>query len=221
MGDIKREVEEKYNERRARACIRKPAPGYLRTRASTTSTKSSKASTTGQGKRSRKPCEAPEYVDSGYPGCRGVVQGDHVNSYWINEHFLCRTHQRPCEASEPVLFMCFGREMSITSTFHCIDFNTEEDELGPAEVWVVRTDKNGQVKTRPWNSEYRFFSEGRWFSDSDEGAIGEDFNNYRFGSLTCGAWDDNNDYLFIIVDGVLVDSCPKSIAQQCRDCDGR
>ncbi|KAL9180678.1 hypothetical protein ACHAXT_011131 [Thalassiosira profunda] len=148
---------------------------------------------------------------------RFMAQDNRTNSYWKNENFLCRTNERPCEATSPELHLNLGNGMNIT-------FDAGRPDLydfGPTEVWHVRTDANGTMKVTPWNSPYRFYGEGRWFSDADTFAVGEDLDNYYFGSLACLGPQDDDDFVFIVIDGVLVDSCPKSVAEECRVCDSR
>ena len=88
---------------------------------------------------------------------------------------------------------------------------------GPSEVWAVRTDREGNLKALPWNSNYYLYVEGEWVDGHR--IRGADWNDYKFGSLICNLddWDDD-DFLFIIIDGVVVDSCPPYLSEECRTC---
>ena len=150
--------------------------------------------------------------------CEELLEQDrHTNSYWENKNFLCRTNERPCEATSSSI-----PEMDLGSTSFrmTIKFDTEHSDYGPSEVWHVRTDSYGNTKMS-WNSPYRFYSESQWqwFNASNVGNW--DFNDYRFGSLECLDPQDADDFVFIVIDGVLVDSCPKSVAEECRICESR
>jgi len=68
-----------------------------------------------------------------------------------------------------------------------------------------------------------FYSEGRWVnfeSEYREQLFGcGDWNDYLFNSLECCEPQYNSSRIYIIIDGVLVDSCPKRIAEAFRQCD--
>ena len=141
--------------------------------------------------------------------CEEVLGGNHINLYWDNEHFLCRTSERPCEVWPDI------PQVPIKLSDDYYLKLTDGDDItwpslneGPAEVWMVRADRNGTPKHYPWNSDHRFYSEGGWKDGPEYSRGGIDFNDFRFGSLDCnrGKWD-NYDFFFIIIDGIVVDSC--------------
>lgn len=174
------------------------------------STKSSKSIRIKEKKsRNRTTCDVPHYQALSSPAeCKELTQQGHVNSYWFNKNFLCRTNERPCNATG-MLEMVLGNGMVLR-----FDTLSSQGDLDSSEVWQVRTDKYGNQKMFPWKSRYRFWSEGHWYK-SEVGQF--DVNDYCFGSLECFT-QDSDDFFFIIVDGVLVDSCPKSLAEHCRAC---
>ena len=91
------------------------------------------------------------------------------------------------------------------------------------EVWPVFADVNGNPKDpSKWNSTVSFRAEERTFilgpystltQDRDfEGLNTYDVNDYEAGSLECGEdFDENNDRFYIVLNGELLDSCPKTI----------
>ena len=105
--------------------------------------------------------------------------------------------------------------------------------LGDAgEVWLMAADWNGNTVNQG-HSCFGFYAEGHWYTSKGDlvrdpyngenikeihPGIGIDVNDYLFDSLVCCEPQDDNFRIYIIIDGVLVDSCPKEISQNCRQC---
>jgi hypothetical protein len=158
--------------------------------------------------------------DLSYPDCRAIQPG-HTNSYWENENFLCRLSQRPCDVRDYTpppgstfdddYYMDLGDEGMLYLQQDSIP--TWRD---PAKVWAFFADSAGNAKGPSWSSCYRFYSEGRQHVGQCSGSLY--YSDYMFESLVCCEPQDDDSRLYIIIDGVLVDSCPKRISRECRQC---
>ena len=162
-------------------------------------------------------CNVPPYTGylDLYP-CHEIVPG-HPNSFWYNELFLCRLSHRPCDGGVDyehnpgdydVMDLLLGSGDGNNGIIRVPVFD-------PGEVWLFATDKNGQPITQTSDSCHRrFYSEGYWRSASNFG----DYNDYLFDSLICCEPENDDVRIFVVIDGVLVDSCPKKFSQNCRLC---
>ena len=139
-------------------------------------------------------------------------------------------------------------QMNFPEKFGVLDFESADEDddgdnvLDASKVWVVMTDlKNNQLQLE-YDGNSRYNTEQASFQSSEEGNITQiiylqplhsdyqfiyqqpalyhgDYNNYNDyvpGSLTC--YNDPDIRIYIIIDGVLVDSCPKTIVEGCRNC---
>lgn len=85
---------------------------------------------------------------------------------------------------------------------------------------VVFANRNGELrdeeKMGDWESPFRFPADGAWYYVRLRRRFQEPFcpsgihlNDYKFGTLECREPQDSDSRLYIIVDGALVDSCPR------------
>lgn len=155
--------------------------------------------------------------------CEKVLSGTNTNSYYENNNFLCRTAERPCDADENSSWNFeagdSGDLVIDLGNNGVLSFSEDEDgELGSPEVWVLLADDEGNpVDGTDFDECFRFSSEGIIFS-SENGYSGGDVNDYEFGSLECCSDYDSDARVYIVIDGVVVDSCPPAVAEGCRNC---
>lgn len=151
-------------------------------------------------------CKVPPYELLPDIRCDALKDRGHTNSYWDNERFLCRLNERPCDAGPRTTF-----QMDLGSDGGILNLQ------GPArEVWAVSADKEGRLKGEGSCFQY-FWSENKWHYPPIPSPM-DTLADYVFGSLECYRQSDDDDRFYIIIDGVLVDSCPKRISEDCRIC---
>lgn len=175
--------------------------------------------------------------------CSEITGGDSPNSYWDNELFHCRLDQRPCDVdvgegrhryrkNKRNLRQLYNTlEYPFTLTLSdgknvSIPLDQGGHDVGAHEVWLYVDSDGGSNNTAPKNVCVTSDSEGYknkatcvGYYPLGVGSI-EDLNDFVFGSLVCPEeydWGESVT-LYVIVDGVLVDSCPPQIARDCRDC---
>ena len=175
-------------------------------------------------------CGIQEYRTVRIPSCSVVVDNpDHPNSFWDNDKFLCRFDERPCSwvldrnLAQPSRLILHDKTIDIKRSY----------EADPTEVGIMLG--NNDMRTAC----YEFWSENHWYYMGDlsllaggsshcfgrrneNGVACEEFgeyppdvNDYAFGSLKCCEGTE----VSIIIDGVLVDACPRTLAESCRDCE--
>ena len=171
-------------------------------------------------------CNVPAYSRNPSPFmCEEIVPG-HPNSYWYNELFLCRLNNRPCDNGIDYVHnpgeidtMDLGADIGNGNTVvrNPVNAVSKPHDYGAGEVWMFATDRNGEPIVQVPEECYRFYSEGYW--RFVEETLGEDYNDYLFDSLQCCDDDEpENVRIFVLIDGVLVDSCPKRFSHNCRHC---
>lgn len=171
-------------------------------------------------------CGVAEYEQLEEPAECDDLESGHTNYYWGNDNFLCRLNERLCDTESENFEMDLGSD-------GVLKIDNGSWDYGDAEVWAVFADNTGQM----WNGEtddrnycFRFRAEGHWYyfgavsPGPNDGfyeliSPGVDVNDYEFGSLECCDPQDEDSRFYIIIDGVLVDSCPESVGDKCRDCE--
>ena len=168
-------------------------------------------------------CGIQEYSPVRIASCNVIVDNPgHPNSFWENDKFLCRFDERPCVAL-PSRLILQEKDIEIPSSYYA----------DPTEVGIMLG--NNDMRTAC----YEFWSENHWYymgdlsllvggsshcfgTRNENGVECEEFgeyppdvNDYGFGSLKCCEGTE----VYIIIDGVVIDACPRTLAESCRDCE--
>lgn len=159
----------------------------------------------------------------GGPGCVSVVDGI-ANSFWEEDNYLCRMNVRPCDHVRGDDCAVFGFHADGGELFMdlrgagLLNFDIiqhDSHDWGASEVWIVFATNEGTPQSN-FRSCFRFRAEGREFRSEEWAGVSFDVNDYEIDSLECCEPQDDNSRIYIIIDGVLVDSCPKSVIEGCR-----
>jgi hypothetical protein len=180
-------------------------------------------------------CDIPPYEHLLVPASCADLRGDtkHTNSYWENEDFVCRLNERPCDAT-PSVENSFIVNLAEDDEYIDLYYLPAFTPGGDGEVWVAiaNTNETACFALRAEGHWCLFGSlealdlpttcdgsDGQWcesvlVSPYISGNVAPSFHDYEFDSLRCC----DGSKVYIIIDGVLVDSCPKDVAEQCRHC---
>ena len=191
------------------------------------------ASSTSNNTNKTNRCDIPPYEQLLQPSsCTDLRRNSsHPNAFWDDEDFLCRLDERPCGTTRlgNGYIINLANRSDFVDLYYLPAFRPGDD--GKVWVAIANTDESAC---------FGFRAEGHWyvFGDFEEldlptpcdGTDGEwcelllstpytrgvapDLNDYEFDSLRCCEGSE----VYIIIDGVLVDSCPKDLAKQCRNC---
>jgi hypothetical protein len=179
-------------------------------------------------------CVIPSYEELLVPAsCTDLTRNSsHPNAFWDNGDFLCRLDERPCASTRPGngYVVNLANRTDFVKLYNYPSFRPGDD--GNVWVAIANTDESGC---------FGFRAEGHWyvFGDLEEldlptpcdgsdgelcelllrtpytGEVAPSLNDYEFDSLKCC----EESRVYIIIDGVLVDSCPKDLAKECRTCE--